>query len=170
MNLGTALEVASAAGKFTAVNQGKYVYSSASVNRVFAGSPGGAVIFTNNICQLEARLSGRHCLSSVLIFSLDDLIFANNQCWLDGPSGTASLDAWLLAGSLQVTGNRFQEALGFPVVVSGLTLGALNITTQNISTYCLFVKGTLQPEIDANNLVAVSNKETCDAAARQLNL
>lgn len=169
LNLGTALEVASASGTFNSVRNGKFVPSS-SANRVVAGSPGGAVIFTNNICQLEARASGRRCLSSVLVFSLDDLIFANNQCWLDGPRGTASLDAWLLAGSVQVNGNRFQEALGFPVVVSGLTIGALNITSQNISTYCLFAKGTLQQEIDVNNLVIVSNKQTCDTLARHLNL
>ncbi|HWY03780.1 MAG TPA: DUF6519 domain-containing protein [Candidatus Acidoferrum sp.] len=168
LNLGTALEVASAAGTFSAVSQGKYA-SSGNVNRT-SGSAGGAVIFTNNVCQLEARVSGRHCISSVMIFSLDDLIFANNQCRLDGPERTASVDAWLLAGSLQVTGNRFQEALGFPVFASGLTIGALNITTENISTYCLFAKGTLQPEIDTNNLVAVTNKQTCDALARQLNL
>jgi len=170
LNLGTALEVASGATTYTAVSKGKYVYSAANVNRAFAGSPGGAVIFTNNICQLEARGSGRRCLSSVMIFSLDDLIFANNQCWLDGPKGTAALDAWLVAGSLQATGNRFQEALGFPVFASGLTLGALNITAQNISTYCLFVKGTLQPAIDINNLVITSNKQTCDRIAQQLNL
>jgi len=169
LNLGTALEVASTAGTFSGVSQGRHAYFPGNVNRTLAGSPGGAVIFTNNVCQLETRMSGLHCFSSVMILSLDDLIFANNQCWLEGPRVTASLDALLLAGSVQVTGNRFQEALGFPVFASGLTIGALNITMQNISTYCLFAKGTLQ-EIDTNNLVVVTNKQACDALARQLNL
>jgi hypothetical protein len=170
LNLGIALEVASAAGTFNALNQGKYDFATANVNRGFAGSPGGAVLFANNICQLETRANGRHCLSSVMILSLDNVIFANNQCRLDGPTGTAFLDAWLIAGSLQVVGNRFQEASGAPVVASGLTKGALNITTQNISTYCLWAKGTLQPAVDVNNLVAISNAKTCDELARQLNL
>ncbi len=128
------------------------------------------MIFTNNICELEAGLSGRRCISSVAIFSLDDLIFSNNQCWVDGPTFTAILDAFLLAGSLQATGNRFQEALGFAVFLSGVTLGALNITTQNISTYCLFAKGFLQPEIEVNNLVAVINPEICGELGRKLHL
>jgi hypothetical protein len=170
-NLGAALEYAHPAGKFTAVAHGEHVSSSA-VSRPFTGSPGGAVIFTNNICELEARVSGLHCFSSVMVLSLDDLLFANNQCWLDGPRGTAVMDAWLLATWLQVTGNRFQEALGFPVALSGFTTGQLNITAQNISTYCLIAKGTLQPEIDTNNLVAGFsvvaglNKGICQALAQ----
>ena len=145
-NLGTALEVANPAGKFTAVTNGKHLNPFVGVSRRFAGSPGGAVIFTNNICELEAMVSERKCFSSVMVFSGDDLIFANNQCWLDGPRKTAFFDAWLLAGSLQLTGNRFQEALGFPVWLSGLTLGHLNITTQNISPTASFQKALCNRE------------------------
>ena len=129
----------------------------------------GAVIFTNNTCQLEARLSGQQATASVMIFALDDLIFGHNECWLDGRPATASVDALLAAGSLQVTSNRFQEAAGFPVLASGFTLGALNITSQNVSTYCLFATGTLQPAIDNNNL-SLMPAETCRAAARNMKL
>jgi hypothetical protein len=170
LNLGTALEVASLSGKFAGSSRGLFGSASIGPSRGFAGTAGGAVIFTNNICELEAGLSQRHCISSVAIFSLDDLIFSNNQCWLDGPRFTAIVDAFLLAGSLQVTGNRFQEALGFSVFLSGITLGALNITTQNISTYCLFAKGFLQPEIDVNNLIAVINPQLCGELGQQLHL
>jgi hypothetical protein len=170
LNLGTAIEVASMAGKFGGLSTTTFGSNSTGVNRAFADSTGGAVIFTNNVCEFEAGLNRRRSISSVAIFSLDDLIFGNNQCWLDGPTGTAIMDAFLVAGSLQVTSNRFQEALGLPVLISGLTLGALNITAQNISTYCLFAKGTLQPEINVNNLVAVVNKQLCDEVAKRLNL
>ncbi len=170
LNMGNALEVASLSGKFAGANRGVFGNASIAPSRGFAGTAGGAVIFTNNICELESGLSQRRCISSVAIFSLDDLIFSNNQCWVDGPPLTAILDAFLIAGSLQVTTNRFQEALGFAVILSGLTLGALNITMQNISTYCLFAKGFLQPEIDVNNLVAVINPKLCDELGRQLNL
>ena len=38
----------------------------------------------------------------------------------------------LVAGSIQVTSNRFQEAVG-SVLASGFTIGALNITGHKIS-------------------------------------
>jgi hypothetical protein len=105
----------------------------------------------------------------VLIFALDDLVFGDNVCWLDGSRGTAYLDALLAAGALQVTSNRFQEAAGFPVAASGYTLGMLNITSQNISTYCLFASGILQPAIANNNLSLVP-AQACQEVARKLNL
>jgi len=170
LNLGTALEMASLSGKFAGFNRSVGRDASIGSRGGFTGTAGGAVIFTNNICELETGMSQRACISSVAIFSLDDLIFSNNQCWLDGPRLTAILDAFLVAQSLQVTGNRFQEAPGFSVYLSGLTLGALNITTQNISTYCLFAKGFMQPEIGVNNLVAVINPTICDELRRRLQL
>lgn len=151
MNLGTAIEAGTSVGRFSDQYQGKSPLSTTVPGQ--GGMPSsGVVLFTNNICQLETRLSSNQCFCSVLLLSLDDLIFSNNQCWLDGATGTAFLDALLVASSIQVTGNRFQEARSFPVLVSGLTAGALNITSQNISTYCLLATGMLQPAIDNNNL------------------
>jgi uncharacterized protein DUF6519 len=104
-------------------------------------SSSGAVLFTNNICQLEALLSGVSGYASVVIASLDHVLFANNQLWLNGPSwlngslGTAVLDAFIFGATVQVCANRLQESAFFPVWASGLTLGLLNITSQNISTY-----------------------------------
>ncbi len=167
MNLGTAIEVATPAKKYSDLYQGAYDYANNDAS-AFAGSPGGAVIFTNNICQLESRFSRRRCFASVAILSLDDLIFANNQCWVDGPRLTATMDAFLIAGSLQVNNNRFQEAISPAVTISGLTVGALNITSQNISTFCLFSKGLLQPAVATNNLVAVVSSQLCDEVARKL--
>jgi hypothetical protein len=122
-----------------------------------ANSSSGAVIFTNNICQLETQLGGQRAISNVLILSLDHLIFSNNHLWVDGPPAgedlsklSALVDAFLFAGSLQVTTNRFQEGTGFPVLFSGITAGVLNITAMNISTYCLIAKAPpaflLQPD------------------------
>jgi hypothetical protein len=97
--------------------------------------------------------------------TFDDLIFGNNQCWVDAFPLTAVLDAFLLAGSLQATGNRFQEAAGFPVLASGFTIGALNITGHNISTYCLFATGTFQPALNTNNLSLIASR-LCDEFAK----
>jgi len=169
LNLGSAIETASQAGKFNQLGQPQTVSASGFVSRTPVSISSGAVTFTNNICQLEARISRPHFFSSVTILSLDDLIFGNNQCWIDAPSRSGVLDACLVAGSLQVTSNRFQEAALFPVLASGFTIGGLNITAQNISTYCLFVTGILRPALDASNLSLIA-VETCDSVAKKLNL
>jgi DNA-binding Lrp family transcriptional regulator len=106
-----------------------------------ADASNGGVLFTNNICQLEAWASGVRGLSSVAILSLDHVLFANNQLWLDGPTLTAILDAFIFGVTTQVCTNRFQEARNYPVIYSGVTFGLVNITSQNISTYCLEVEG-----------------------------
>jgi len=94
----------------------------------------GAVLFTNNICQLEARAGGQIEDDSVSIVTLDHLIFYNNHCWLDasGPSALMA-DALLVAGSLNIIGNRFQEAPS-STPLSAVTNGKVNVTGQNIST------------------------------------
>ena len=81
---------------------------------------------------------------------------------------TAVLDAFLVAGFVQVTSNRFQEVWG-SVLASGFTAGLLNITGQNISTHCLFATGLLKPALLTKNL-SLSPAEACDAAANGLNL
>jgi hypothetical protein len=113
----------------------------------------GAIVFTNNTCQLESSVSHQTTWASVLIFGLDDLIFGNNECWLDGPNETALADAILLAGSLQVTSNRFQEAAGSPVLRSAIAYGLLNITSLNISTYALIANALPTQLVSINNLV-----------------
>jgi hypothetical protein len=132
-------------------------------------SSSGAVMFTNNYCQLELREVPQSGFASVLIISLDHLIFSNNHCWLDasGPglatSGQGMLvDALLLAGSLNVIGNRFQEAQN-AVVLSAWTIGQLNVTSQNISTFCIYPQGAV---LAATNNLALINSVVpgvCDA-------
>ena len=130
----------------------------------------GAVIFTNNICQLEARLSGQRAIASVMIFALDDLIFGHNECWVDGQPLTAVVDALLVrgtaAGHEQSPPRKQQDSLCWH---PGFAVGALNITSQNISTYCLFATGTLQPAIFNNNLSLLPS-QVCQAQARDLKL
>jgi hypothetical protein len=168
MNVSRSLESETLAGKFTQLGKAQFTVDSTLARG--GGTPGcGAVIFTNNTCQLEARLSGQRATSSIMIFALDDLIFGHNECWLDGRPLTAALDALLAAGSLQCTSNRFQEAAGFPVLASGFTVGGLNITSQNISTYCLFATGVLQPAIASNNL-SLFAPQICQRLAKELKL
>ena len=79
-----------------------------------------------------------------------------------------SVDALLVAGALQVT-RPLPGSDRVPGLASGFTIGALNITSQNISTYCLFATGILQPSIDNNNLSLISS-DICDRTAQALKL
>ena len=152
-NVGLAIDA------FTAFTTYSAVYTSVGSGSLYqnnnrrSNSSNGTVLFTNNICQLEAQLSGIHGYSSVLIFSVDHVLFSNNQLWFDGPRATALLDAILFGLSLHATSNRLEESPNRPVRFSGLTTGLLNITSQNISTYCLIAKGTSGWLVDIPNLV-----------------
>ena len=149
INLGYAIELISPNTPSEA-----YGYATGS-SPAFNGNPtisssSGAVLFTNNMCQLELREVPQTGFASVMIVSLDHLIFSNNHCWVDGgvaPAGAAAAatpavftDAFLLAGSLNVTSNRFQEGQ-YTADLSAWTIGLMNITSQNISTYCILADG-----------------------------
>lgn len=161
MNLGKAIEsAAGTAGSFS----GQYtnstgMYGNVNTSALAAPSSGG-VLFAENICQLEMRAARQRAFSSVLILSLDHVTFNSNQCWIDGPERTASVDIALFAGTMQATSNRLQEAFG-SVAASGLTYGALNVTTQNISTYCLYPLGTMVRSTDNLAVIMLTNPNAC---------
>jgi hypothetical protein len=148
INLGIALELTSLIVDFVELYKGTKLAPD-TIAKIAAASD-GAVLFTNNVCQLEARVDGQLGATSVMILSLDHILFANNACWIDSNPGNATLpgcamlDALLLAVTLQVCNNRFQEALA-SVLASGLTAGFLNVTSQNLSTYCLFAVPKMLP-------------------------
>ena len=158
-NLGVALELARPATNALALYRAK----AAAPTEVGSSSVGsqseGAVLFTGNVCQVRGSADSPTATSSVLIFSLDHLLFADNHCRVESPQASVLLDALLLAPTIQVQSNRFEEAPG-SVFLSGLTSGIMNITSANISTYCLlaFASGTL---FDVNNLAVIGN-DVCE--------
>jgi hypothetical protein len=169
MNMGTAIEAA--ATSFSSLKDKNNAATFGGVaQRGFLNSSIGTVLFTGNVCQLEARASKQRNLAALMILTLDHMIFSNNHCWLDGPALTAFFDALLGAGSLQLVGNRFQEASGFPVTVSGLTIGLINIAIQNLSTYCLINFG-IAKLVEANNvaIIDLGGQDLCAQLAKQLN-
>lgn len=168
LNLGISIEFA-ALGKFSSFAENQPARTSFQAPGSGTTS-NGAVTFTENMCQLEGKITRPHAFSSVMIVTLDDLIFGNNQCWMDAIARpvTAALDAMLVAGFVQVTSNRFQEVLG-SVLASGFISGLLNITGQNISSHCLFATGLLRPALLTGNL-SLFTAEACDAEARGLKL
>jgi hypothetical protein len=161
LNLGSAIDNsailnAKALYEYSTVSESSY-----SANGVSTSS-NGTVIFTNNICQLEARRDRQRSLSSLFIISTDHLTFSNNECWLDGignqDTPEVAIDAVLLGRSLLATSNRFEEA-PLSVGISGWTIARRNITSQNIATYCLFVQGA--GHIDSANLLVAVTEDIC---------
>jgi len=152
LNLGVAIEALSLIQGFTKTFTAAGDIDLDRVGNNLVDSSSGAVLFTNNICQLEAQASGVHGYCSVVIASLDTVLFANNLLWIDAPSHCAFLDGLLFGVTVQATSNRFQEASYYPVIYSGATLGLLNITSQNISTYCMKAVGPAQL-FDTPNIV-----------------
>ena len=166
-NFGTAID-----GK---LNAGLPSSTFSNAKGAFAGdlqsqpeSPGrGMVMFTGNLCQLEAIASGQREYTSVAILTTDHLIFANNHCWVEAPRSTCLVDALLAGFSVNVVGNRFQEA-PHSVALSGLTSGTINITAQNISTYCLIAVGAMLSNNNNLALIQAANKEACASLAKNL--
>ena len=150
LNAGLAIEMDAPPSSFKELFKNGSPASLEVADRRLSGSSSGAVLFANNICQLETRASGAQGITSIGIFTLDHLNFANNHGWVDGRE-TAVLDALLLAGSMQVTANRLQESAG-SVLVSGLTFAISNITTHNTSTFCLFALGAQALSITTPNV------------------
>jgi hypothetical protein len=164
INLGYAIELISPTAPSQAFSNATGMTPAFSGNSGISSSS-GAVLFSDNMCQLELREVPQTGFASVLMISLDHLIFSNNHCWVDGAGLTAAgaqaaagtsvfTDAFLVAGSLNVTGNRFQEGQG-TADLSAWTIGLMNITSQNISTYCILAQGSLL--INNNNLSVVGS-------------
>jgi Family of unknown function (DUF6519) len=166
LNLGLSIELANLFSTFTGV--ASYTLSALPdrAGGALAASSNGTVLFANNICQLEARANRERGIASVMIASLDHVLFADNQTWIDGRGLCAIFDALLLAVSIQVNSNRLQESLG-SVLLSGATLGLLNITTHNLSTYCLLAKGMAGKTIDQPNVTWVPSA-ACEELSRSL--
>jgi hypothetical protein len=122
----------------------------------------GNVLFTNNQCVLNLMDHIQEIvISSILIASLDDIGFHNNQCDSDLFIGDFVFSQALLAGiSVRASDNRFKEGL-FGAWLSAVTLGLLNTTTDNQSTHCLMIRGGLVVDKPNTALVSMFSKRAC---------
>lgn len=115
----------------------------------------GNVLFTDNqvILDLQEKEIG-FMLSSIAVFTLDDIGFLNNQSdiSIDG-EGFAILDAFIFGISARVGSNRFKENWD-KTFYSALTAGLMNATTMNQSTHCLLVMGLIAAlKVEVGNAV-----------------
>jgi Family of unknown function (DUF6519) len=154
-NLGVSVELAR-----PATNARALYLSNAAVPTALGLTPvgsvsDGAVLFTGNICQVRASADSPTATSSVIVTSLDHLLFADNHCRVESPKRCLALDALLAGSTIQVESNRFQEAVN-SVFLSGFTTGIMNITSGNLSTYCVLAFGSSAGGlVNANNLALV---------------
>ena len=106
---------------------------------------------SNNQCVLDlAEVGFSFAIFSILIVSLDDVGFLDNQCEASLVDDFILSQAFLFGFSLRASDNRFKEGL-FNAVLSAVTLGLYNTTTDNQSTHCLLVRGLPQLTVDAHN-------------------
>ena len=131
----------------------------------------GSVLFTNNQCLLQAiePLGIRQnaainqasdftfaadfaFAASIAIISLDDIGFHDNQCECL-TRAILLTDVFLLSTmSLRVSDNRFKEARRH-AAFSGITLGLLNMTTDNQATHCLLIVGPPETKVNVPNTI-----------------
>jgi hypothetical protein len=154
-----------------------------NVNAVSQGRPGlddgglgisltnGNVLFNDNQCSLDLMETGFSLsISSILILSLDDIGFQNNQCECNLLDDFVIAHAILFAISVRASDNRFKESsllterqknVGLPF--SAITLGLFNTTTDNQSTHCLWIMGHPNLTVDHSNvsLNMIDNPTAC---------
>lgn len=132
---------------------------------------GGNVLFAGNQCMLDlidAELNV--ALTSVLIMTLDDVGFHDNQSDCNLLGDFLFFNVVLFGISVRMTDNRLKESVSFfsyrkdnTFKFSALTLGLFNTTTDNQSTYCLLILGLPNLTVDHSNvsLVMINSPTAC---------
>lgn len=96
-------------------------------------------MFTDNQVALELSDDDRAiAYPSIAIFSLDDVGFHCNQCIAQLATGRMLSQVLLFGASVRTSDNRFSEAM-LNATYSAITLGFMNMTTDNQATHCLLV-------------------------------
>jgi hypothetical protein len=109
----------------------------------------GTVQFTDNQVVLDLLDAGTSItLSSILIASLDDIEFADNQCTSDLAVDLVLVQAIVLGFTVRVEANRFTESLVL-ALLSALTYGVANTTSHNQGTHCI-IAGASTPALLTN--------------------
>jgi hypothetical protein len=138
----------------------------------------GKVLFDDNQCVLDLvhgpagpgpSLPGGALLPAILILSLDDIGFADNQCDCYIAEGTMPV-ATLLLGllSTRAAANRFSETLA-RAQFSAFTFALMNMTVNNQANHCLRIIGPLRLQAQPNHiLITAFLKDYCPNAERNL--
>jgi hypothetical protein len=117
----------------------------------------GNVLFADNQCSLDLLEPGSSgiLLTSILLLSLDDVGFLDNQCDcnLGMREDFVVAHTLLLGASVRMIGNRLKEG-SLNAMFSGITYGHLNTLANNQATHCLMA--ATDPggqKLDAGNMI-----------------
>jgi hypothetical protein len=139
--------------------------------RLGAYLAGGNVLFANNQCMLDVIETGiTLSVSSIAIFSLDDIGFVGNQCDCNLLDDIVLSHVVLFGFSLRACNNRLKESL-LHARFSGLTLGLVNTTTDNQATHCILARALIPAYlVGTPNTVLIDPLGTsyCQASSRIL--
>ncbi len=103
----------------------------------------GKVLLTENQITLDvADAPFGVLLTSVFVFSLDDVGMTDNQVEISSTNVIVAADAFVVGASVRVADNRFSETW-MRAIYSGLTFGGMNTTTDNQSTHCILARAVL---------------------------
>jgi hypothetical protein len=138
----------------------------------------GNVLFDDNQCVLDLvrgpssqgpALPGNFLLPAILILSLDDVGFQDNQCDCLIKDGVMPFAVVLLGlASQRAVSNRFKETLG-KALFSAVTFALMNMTTHNQANHCLKVVGPLLEQAQPNHvLIGAFLEGFCPSAERKL--
>jgi len=116
----------------------------------------GNVLFADNQCLLDVVETGvTLSVSSVFVFTLDDIGFHGNQCDCNLFDDIVLAHAILFGISVRANDNRLKESL-FNAIFSAITLGFLNMTTNNQTTHCLLIRAFMPAYlVDTANTVLI---------------
>jgi hypothetical protein len=130
----------------------------------------GTVLFDDNVCSLVldpgplTGVQGPGLPPAILVLSLDDVGFQDNQCDCVIPAGTMFVANALFGISVRAVSNRFKETPG-RALYSAFTFGVMNMTAHNQANHCLLVMGTLRMQDRPNHVL---NSAACPGARRTL--
>lgn len=103
--------------------------------------PSGNVLFANNQTTLDLSSPEiNFALSSLFIFSLDDVSYSSNQSECISFVDIVVSNTVILAVTIRTNDNRFQEGLT-RALFSLFSYGLMNTTTANQATHCLHALG-----------------------------
>ncbi|NMG08782.1 DUF6519 domain-containing protein [Brasilonema sp. UFV-L1] len=122
----------------------------------------GRVMFHDNQVTLqELQTVSQPIWTTVFIYSLDDISLQNNQILIEILGNVQInqnrvppllINVLTLAPTIRASGNRFNE-LPQQALWSYLSIGLINLATNNQATHCLTIQGTIQPTSELNQII-----------------
>jgi hypothetical protein len=115
-------------------------------------SPDGTSLQIMSALNRNATLGRSFTFSSVMIITLDDVSFQDNQCVCTLLGDILLVNAIVIGYSTRVHSNRFTESL-FVSLFSAITFGLANMTTHNQATRCILSLPTAITTIKVPNTI-----------------